>query len=241
MRYILLIILMLFIGNMQVDAATISDVENLLNKTESVINEQSQYEVLDKRYPVGSIYISTSSTNPSSLFGGTWERYAGGRKLVATGDNGTTNYTSVNATGGNKAVTLSSSNLPAHTHSITPSGTVTSSFIGKSATTSSNGAHTHTLPFGLASSEAKGFGLRTTIYDGKDGGSYYDRALITTSSPNYGTRIANTGAHTHSATPSGSVTSTFTGKTVTSSSNGSGSSIDIMNPYITVYIWRRTA
>lgn len=218
---------------MQVDAATISDVENLLNKTESVINEQSQYEVLDKRYPVGSIHISTSSTNPSSLFGGTWERYAGGRKLVATGDNGTTNYTSVNATGGNKAVTLSSSNLPAHTHSITPSGTVTSSFTGKSATTSSNGAHTHTVDFGKASSEASGYGLSYGI----SVDVYRDRALINGRTVD----VAVGGAHTHSATPSGSVTSSFTGKTVTSSSNGSGSSIDIMNPYITVYIWRRTA
>lgn len=238
MRYILLIILMLFIGNMQVEAVTASDVESLLNKTETVINEQSQYEALNKRYTVGSIYISTSSTNPSSLFGGTWERYAGGRKLVSTGSNGTTNYTSANATGGNKTVTLSSSNLPSHNHSITPSGTVTSSFTGKSATTTSNGAHTHTIPFGPASSEATGFGLRTTIYDGKDGGSYYDRALVTTSNS---TEISTTGAHTHSLTPSGTVTSTFSGKTVTSSSNGSVSSIDIMNPYITVYIWRRTA
>jgi peptidoglycan hydrolase CwlO-like protein len=29
----------------------------------------------DTVYPVGSIYISTSSTNPSSLFGGTWKSY----------------------------------------------------------------------------------------------------------------------------------------------------------------------
>ena len=233
MRYILLIILMLFIGNVQVDAATISDVENLLNKTESVINEQSQYEALNKRYPVGSIYISTSSTNPSSLFGGTWERYAGGRKLVSTGSNGTTNYMSVNTTGGNKTVTLSSSNLPSHTHSVTPTGTVTSSFTGTSVTTSSNGAHTHTVDFGNASNEASGYGLAYGI----SVDVYRDRALVN----NRTVGVDAGGAHTHSATPSGSVTSSFTGKTVTSSSNGSGSSIDIMNPYITVYIWRRTS
>lgn len=238
MRYICLIILLLFVGNLQVDAATASDVASLLNKTETVINEQSQYEALNKRYPVGSIYISTSSTNPSSLFGGTWERYAGGRKLVSTGSNGTTNYTSANTTGGNKTVTLSSSNLPSHTHSVTPTGTVTSSFTGTSVTTSSNGAHTHDVPFGRATNEASGFGLRTTIYDGVDGGSYYDRVIV--ASENIKT-VNNAGDHTHSLTPSGTVTSTFSGKTVTSSSNGSGSSIDIMNPYITVYIWRRTA
>ena len=239
MRYIILLIFILCIGNVQVNAASASDVESLLTKSENLINEQSQYEVLNKRYPVGSIYISANSTNPSSLFGGTWERYAGGRKLVSIGNNGTTNYTTVNATGGNKTVTLSSSNLPSHNHSATPTGTVASSFVGKSATTSSNGAHTHTVPFGLASSEAKGFGLRTTIYDGKDGGSYYDRAIVT--SDGYNKTVNNAGAHTHSLTPSGAVTSTFSGKTVTTSSNGGGSSIDIMNPYITVYIWRRTA
>ena len=239
MKYIVFIILMLFIGNTQVKAVSISDVENLLNKTENLINEQSQYEILNKRYPVGSIYISINSTNPSSLFGGTWERYAGGRKLVSIGNNGTTNYTSVNASGGNKSVTLSSSNLPSHNHSATPTGTVTSSFTGKSTTTSSNGAHTHTVSFGNASNEAKGFGLRTTIYDGKDGGSYYDRPIIT--SDGYNKTVNNAGAHSHSLTPSGSVTSTFSGKTVTTSSKGGGSSIDIMNPYITVYIWRRTA
>ena len=102
MRYIILLIFILCIGNVQVNAASASDVESLLTKTENLINEQSQYEVLNKRYPVGSIYISANSTNPSSLFGGTWERYAGGRKLVSIGNNGTTNYTTVNATGGNK-------------------------------------------------------------------------------------------------------------------------------------------
>ena len=33
-------------------------------------------------YPVGAIYISTSSTSPASLFGGTWERIASERVLM---------------------------------------------------------------------------------------------------------------------------------------------------------------
>jgi len=33
-------------------------------------------------YPVGAIYISTASTNPSSLFGGTWVAFGQGRVLV---------------------------------------------------------------------------------------------------------------------------------------------------------------
>lgn len=33
-------------------------------------------KVLDRIQPVGSLYFSTNSTSPASLFGGTWERYA---------------------------------------------------------------------------------------------------------------------------------------------------------------------
>ena len=39
-------------------------------------------------YPVGSIYQSTSSTNPSEFIGGTWERYAKGRVLIGVDDGG---------------------------------------------------------------------------------------------------------------------------------------------------------
>ena len=39
-------------------------------------------------YPVGSIYQSTSSANPSEFIGGTWERYAKGRVLIGVDDSG---------------------------------------------------------------------------------------------------------------------------------------------------------
>lgn len=39
----------------------------------------------DAIYPVGSIYMSMSSTNPSILFGGTWERIGVGRTLISAG------------------------------------------------------------------------------------------------------------------------------------------------------------
>ena len=41
---------------------------------------------LKKVYPVGSIYMSTVSTNPATLFGfGTWEAMPAGRVLLAQG------------------------------------------------------------------------------------------------------------------------------------------------------------
>lgn len=40
----------------------------------------------DRMYPVDSIYISTNSTSPASLYGGSWERYGAGRALISASD-----------------------------------------------------------------------------------------------------------------------------------------------------------
>lgn len=57
-------------------------------------------------YPVGSIYISTVSTSPASLFGGTWTQIKD-RFLLAAGSS----Y-SAGTTGGAKTVTLTEAQLP---------------------------------------------------------------------------------------------------------------------------------
>lgn len=46
-------------------------------------------KLLDRMYPVDSIYISTNSTSPASLYGGNWERYGTGRVLVSASDSDT--------------------------------------------------------------------------------------------------------------------------------------------------------
>ena len=43
-------------------------------------------KIRDRMYPVGSIYISTKSTSPASLYGGSWERYGTGRALISASD-----------------------------------------------------------------------------------------------------------------------------------------------------------
>lgn len=61
-------------------------------------------------YPIGSIYISINSTNPSTLFGGTWEQIKD-RFLLACGStykNGTT--------GGEATHKLTIEEMPNHTH-----------------------------------------------------------------------------------------------------------------------------
>lgn len=51
-------------------------------------------------YPVGSLYFSTNSTSPATIYGGTWERYGKGRTLVSV-DESDTDFTA-GKTGGEK-------------------------------------------------------------------------------------------------------------------------------------------
>ena len=61
-------------------------------------------------YPIGSIYQSTNSTNPSNIFGGIWSQIKD-RFLLACGDN----YAN-GSVGGEAAHILTISETPAHTH-----------------------------------------------------------------------------------------------------------------------------
>ncbi len=70
--------------------------------------------LLDMVYPVGSIYLSVNAADPSTLFGGTWERLKD-RFLLGAGDS----Y-AAGATGGAAKHTLTASELPSHNHQITP-------------------------------------------------------------------------------------------------------------------------
>ena len=66
--------------------------------------------MLDKAYPVGSIYMSVNSTNPQNLFGGTWVQIKD-RFLLAAG----TTY-KAGATGGEATHTLTVDEIPNHQH-----------------------------------------------------------------------------------------------------------------------------
>lgn len=66
--------------------------------------------LLDLTHPIGSIYTSTVNTDPGTLFGGTWERIKD-RFLLAAGDT----Y-AAGKTGGEAAHTLTTNEMPSHTH-----------------------------------------------------------------------------------------------------------------------------
>mgnify|MGYP004506849635 CR=1 FL=1 len=66
--------------------------------------------LLDRTYPVGSIYMSTVSTNPKDLFGGTWQAL-GGRFLIGADDT----Y-KAGATAGEATHKLTIAEMPSHAH-----------------------------------------------------------------------------------------------------------------------------
>lgn len=67
-------------------------------------------QLMDKIYPVGSIYMSVNSTSPATFFGGTWQRLQN-RFLIGAGSS----Y-SAGSTGGEATHTLTVNEMPSHSH-----------------------------------------------------------------------------------------------------------------------------
>lgn len=78
-------------------------------------------------WPIGSIYITVSNTNPESLFGGTWERISE-RFLL-----GASSSYPAGSTGGESAHTLTQSELPNYSLSVANGSNVIRSKTGSSA------------------------------------------------------------------------------------------------------------
>lgn len=184
-------------------------------------------------YPIGSIYISSNATSPATFYGGTWEIYATDKQLIGVGTNGTTTY-SVGDTGGSNSVSLAIANMAKHRHSLTAAGTITSTFTGSAVTTSSAGAHTHGGNFYTTDNEASEYGMNMSSY-------YTDKVSVSGGTITTAAATFSSAGSTHKVTPKGTVTSTFTGSSATSVATGSGTSFSIQNPYVTVYMWKRTA
>lgn len=137
---------------------------------------------LQMYWPIGSIHISVSSTNPATTLGvGTWVRFGKGKTLVSL-DELQTEFDTVEETGGVKEVTLTAaqSGLPAHHHRVT------------------------------------GYGQEST--DSTGGGR-----LVSGDS---------------SAVPGTSPTNINTTDTVAADATAAHTNL---SPYITVYVWKRTA
>lgn len=66
--------------------------------------------VLDNVYPIGSIYMNVNSTNPGTLFGGTWEQIQGKFLL------GMSSSYPAGSQGGEASHTLTTEEMPSHAH-----------------------------------------------------------------------------------------------------------------------------
>lgn len=156
-------------------------------------------DTMKKIYPVGSIYMSTVSTNPATLFGfGTWEAMPAGRVLLAQGKSSWGTTYNAGSTGGEATHQLTVGELPSHNHT---------------ASTNTTGNHTHTHP-----GWQMGEGIRhqdgcSAIPQRGDQGGYSGTYTFSTA-----------GNHSH---------------TITINSTGNNQSHNNLQPYISIYIWKR--
>lgn len=104
-------------SNVSVNTYNIQDLDNRVGALESnggSGNADTQ-ELLKMVYPVGAIYMSTSSTSPATLFGfGSWSRIQDAFLLGV----GSSYATYSGKTGGEATHTLTESEMPAHKHGI---------------------------------------------------------------------------------------------------------------------------
>lgn len=94
-------------------------IEELSNDIANLVKSN----ILNSCYPKGSIYMSMDSTSPSTLFGGTWQALDEGRVLIGCNDS----YPA-KSTGGEFTHTLTTAEMPSHTHTMDIAGEHTHSY-----------------------------------------------------------------------------------------------------------------
>lgn len=159
--------------------------------------EHTLEKLRNQMYPVGSLYFSTNSTSPATIYGGTWERYGKGRTLVSV-DESDTDF-AAGATGGSK--------IHSHTY-----GIVVGDYYGMPVMRhDGNNPHTGVIDYEITS----GNKVRT-----------------------HGTAPVSKVNETFSTTVSG----TWGSREMTVWNNeGNTTKESSLEPYVAVYVWRRTA
>jgi microcystin-dependent protein len=182
-------------------------------------------DAVDRAYPVGSIFMSTIATDPATQLGvGTWQAWGTGRVPVAV-DPAQPEFDVTEKTGGEKTHLLTAGEMPGHTHA-GPNHDHDMSHDHGPATTSSAGDHEHTA---LGNTTA-----------GQDVGTYA-RGAISGRADDGGALINAAGAHTHTFDVpywGGRTGGGGTGNTGSAGGNGAHNNLQ---PYITCYMWKRTA
>ena len=180
-------------------------------------------DTASKLYPVGSVYISFNSADPSTLFGGTWVRLKD-TFLLANGDS----Y-APNTSGGSATKTIGVNNLPSHTHSCSTVGNHTHTR-GSMNITGSIVCTDPDEPLTMADVFSNSGALKMGSIATRSYGTYEKYSGGCANSITFNAQDGWSGA----TSPNGSHTHTI-------GNTGSGLPLNIMPPYQTVYMWRRTA
>lgn len=179
-------------------------------------------DLLNIIYPVGSIYLSTSSTNPSNLFGGTWEQIkdkfllSAGSTYTAGNTGGSTTHYHTNSD--TKSTTLSVSQIPGHTHT---------------GSTGGSGNHEHNVA--LNGDSNYNLNLYLSWGSSRTGYSVKSSTNGQSTQTSFPTIAQTAGWHAHDFT-TGS-TGGSGGHTHGMNNTGSSSSLP---PYLVVYMFKRT-
>lgn len=183
--------------------------------------------LIDKIYPIGSIYMSVNNVSPSVFLGGTWVQIKD-TFLLSAGDT----YLA-GSTGGEPKHELSLRELPTHRHEINVSTRPTDtshmhSIKSQTITTNSSGAHAHKV-------------IREDTSTNK---GMLDDYASTTDTGEILVNSVSGGLHTHKFTiPDTDTTSaeSYHNHAVDGFTNYSGGSSahNNMPPYLTVYMWKR--
>lgn len=227
--------------------------ENLASSTvPGIITENRVEEIANTKtnttlatwcpFPVGAIYMSTTSANPSTFWTGTtWQAFATGKTIVGI-DTSDTDFNSVNKTGGSKEVVLTVPNLPTHNHTVGDnSHSHTVNGVGDHSHTLND--HAHYLP---PHQHGSGWGEQghTGYWGNWPGNNFrgssstdWDNNMFLTSPVDQWTNgagavgMSGSGAHSH--------TINATTHSHTLSNTGSNTAHSNLQPYIVTYIWKR--
>jgi microcystin-dependent protein len=209
-------------------SAPVSDAEQIRannRKIEQMVNGL-QLSVMQALYPVGSLYASTLSTNPGTLLGfGTWTAFGAGRTLVGL-DAGQVEFDTVEETGGAKTHTLTTAELASHTHV-------------QDAHNHTQDSHNHTQNSHNHTQDAHDHLILLASPTNTTAAAAANRYAPGTSSS---TITELTTATNQAATATNqAATATNQAATATNQTAGSGTAHNNLQPYITVYMWKRTA
>ena len=196
--------------------ANINDITDLQGQIDSKAN---QSDLLNKIYPIGSIYQSVASTSPASFLGGTWEVLSG-QFLI-----GANSTYSAGTTGGATTHTHTSA---AHTHAVAGH---THSTSGHTLTISEMPSHAHKVAIGTSDNNNLTYWGECRAYGS---GSNWGYGYSNTPPGNqvYAIYAGGGSSHSHGNTGSTSLTTNST----TPDNTGSSSNLP---PYLSVYMWKR--